>query len=163
MAGKRTQEIRRAMREFIQDQLEDDIYATVKSVDEATLTCEVEFDSTTRPGVLLRSTTDADTGFILVPTVGSKVLISTIAETRSYISMYSQVDKVISTIDSAVFSHTADGFKMENGSSGLKKTLEDLCIAIGALTVTTNMGPSGVPINKASFDQIKSDLSNYLE
>lgn len=151
------------MREFVAAGLEDDIYATVKSVDEDKLTCEVEFDSVTRPGVLLRSTTDADTGFVLIPSVGSKVLISTIADTRSYISMYSQVDKIIATIDNAVFSLSTNGFKFENGESSLKKTLEDLCTAIGALTVTTNMGPSGVPINKASFDQIKSDLSKYLE
>ena len=31
------------------------------------------------------------------------------------------------------------------------------------LTVPTALGPSGVPINLATFQQIKADLPNYLE
>lgn len=55
------------------------------------------------------------------------------------------------------------GFKMTRGSAGLKKTLSDLCAAIGALTVSTSVGPSSIPINKSQFDMIKQDLNEYLE
>ena len=56
-----------------------------------------------------------------------------------------------------------DGYKLDRGSSGLKKTLNDLIDAICQLTVPTGVGPSGVPINSARFQQIKQDLTNYLE
>lgn len=43
-----------------------------------------------------------------------------------------------------------------------KELLEGLIDAIGALTVPTGVGPSGVPINKAQFDAIKARLSTAL-
>lgn len=58
---------------------------------------------------------------------------------------------------------TPQGLTLTRGSSGLKKTLEDLLTAIKALTVTTGVGPSGTPINVADFIKIESDLPNYLE
>lgn len=55
------------------------------------------------------------------------------------------------------------GLTLTKGSSGLKKTLNDLLTAIQKLTVTTGVGPSGPPINIADFVKVQQDLSNYLE
>jgi hypothetical protein len=44
----------------------------------------------------------------------------------------------------------------------LKDILSDLIDAIGALTVPTGVGPSGLPINKTQFDAIKTRLDNIL-
>lgn len=58
---------------------------------------------------------------------------------------------------------TTGGLTLTKGSSGLKKTLDDLLTAIQKLTVTTGVGPSGPPINIADFVKVQQDLSNYLE
>lgn len=58
---------------------------------------------------------------------------------------------------------TTGGLTLTKGSSGLKKTLNDLLTAIQKLTVTTGVGPSGPPINIADFVKVQQDLSNYLE
>lgn len=58
---------------------------------------------------------------------------------------------------------TTGGLTLAKGSSGLKKTLDDLLTAIQKLTVTTGVGPSGPPVNIADFQKVQQDLSNYLE
>lgn len=65
--------------------------------------------------------------------------------------------------DKATVKITTKGLTLTKGSSGLKKTLEDLLTAIKALTVTTGVGPSGTPINIADFVKIEQDLPNYME
>lgn len=63
----------------------------------------------------------------------------------------------------ATIKTTTGGLTLTKGSSGLKKTLNDLLAAIQKLTVTTSLGPSGPPINMADFIKVQKDLSNYLE
>lgn len=58
---------------------------------------------------------------------------------------------------------TTGGLTLSKGSSGLKKTLNDLLTAIQSLTVTTGVGPSGPPINIQDFIKVQQELSNYLE
>lgn len=72
-------------------------------------------------------------------------------------------DKLQVTQGDSNLTITKNGFTVNKGGSGLKKTLDDLLTAIQKLTVTTNVGPSGVPINLSEFQQIQQDLSNYLE
>ncbi len=140
-------------------------YGIVKKVDEAKRTCDVEIGGIVREKVLLYLL-DADTkGWWFVPAVESVVLVSRVdaAGTRLRVSMFSQVDKVICTTGETEFSVGKDGYKLNRGASGLLKTLTDLCAALEQLTVSTAMGPSGVPINLAAFTKIKQDLNNFLE
>lgn len=65
--------------------------------------------------------------------------------------------------DQATIKASTAGLTLAKGSSGLKKTLNDLLTAIQKLTVTTGVGPSGPPINVADFVKVQQDLSNYLE
>ena len=65
--------------------------------------------------------------------------------------------------DRATIRITTGGLTLAKGSSGLKKTLDDLLTAIQKLTVTTGVGPSGPPVNIADFQKVQQDLSNYLE
>lgn len=57
---------------------------------------------------------------------------------------------------------TDKGISIEKGEFGLKKTLDRLLSAIQQLTVTTNVGPSGTPINSLVFQQIQRELDKYL-
>lgn len=65
--------------------------------------------------------------------------------------------------DQSTIKITTGGLTLTKGGSGLKKTLEQLLDGICALTVPTAVGPSGVPINLSTFQQIKADLPNYME
>ncbi|KAA6339872.1 hypothetical protein EZS27_012237 [termite gut metagenome] len=65
--------------------------------------------------------------------------------------------------DQATVKITTGGLTLKKGSSGLKKTLNDLLTAIQALTVPTGVGPSGPPINIADFAKVQQDLPNYME
>lgn len=58
---------------------------------------------------------------------------------------------------------TTAGLTLKKGGSGLRKTLDELLDGICQLTVPTGVGPSGIPINVATFQKIKADLPNYLE
>lgn len=65
--------------------------------------------------------------------------------------------------DQATIKMTTGGLTLKKGGSGLKKTLEKMLDGICQLTVPTGVGPSGIPINAATFQEIKADLPNYLE
>jgi len=58
---------------------------------------------------------------------------------------------------------TSGGLTLKKGGAGLKKTLESMLDAICQLTVPTGVGPSGVPINMAAFQKIKTEVSQYME
>ena len=64
---------------------------------------------------------------------------------------------------SSTITVTSGGLTLKKGGAGLKKTLESLLDAICQLTVPTGVGPSGVPINMAKFQQIKTEVSQYME
>lgn len=66
-------------------------------------------------------------------------------------------------IGSSTITVTSGGLTLKKGGAGLKKTLESMLDAICQLTVPTGVGPSGVPINMASFKQIKAEVSQYME
>ena len=79
------------------------------------------------------------------------------------VSVLIDTDSMVVNADQATIKAGSGGLTLTKGSSGLKKTLDDLLTAIQKLTVTTGTGPSGPPINMADFTKIQQDLSNYLE
>lgn len=179
--SKRHQKIREALCELIKSFISPPNYGVVKSVDEKKRICSVQISGILRENVLLYTVVDdALKGFCFVPKVGSKVVVTSINDTRSCVSMFSEIDKVLLTIDEKVemtmdketlhykndkteLKITNKGFTIKKDSSGLLKTLTDLCDALAKLTVTTAMGASGIPINVADFTKIKADLKKYLE
>lgn len=54
-------------------------------------------------------------------------------------------------------------FKIEAEGKNLKTELENVLKALEKLTVTTPMGPSGIPINVADFTNAKMNLNQILE
>lgn len=79
------------------------------------------------------------------------------------VMIHVDAEKVEVYTGEAVVKITTGGLTLKKGSSGLKKTLNDLLAALQKLTVPTGVGPSGVPVNIADFAKIQQDLSNYLE
>lgn len=168
MSAKGIDELRRKLAGRLNEVAAGSAYGTVKKVDEEARTCDVEVGGIIREKVLLYFLDDEEKwGWWYVPKVGSLVLVTRVdaAGTRLRISMFSEIDKVVCTIgeEKTVFTITENGFRLNNGESGLLKTLTDLCAALEKLTVTTAWGPSGTPINAAEFTRIKQDLKTYLE
>lgn len=79
------------------------------------------------------------------------------------LSVLIDTESITMKADQATIKASTAGLTLTKGSSGLKKTLNDLLTAIQKLTVTTGVGPSGPPINVADFVKVQQDLSNYLE
>lgn len=167
MSGSRDMnDVRRLFADRMKEAASGTQYGTVAEVDEQARTCSVTVGGITYDNVLLFAIEDGGLkGGVVIPKQGSGVILARIgASNRQYVAMFSEVDKVIITIgDKMEVALTADGFKVVRDGAGLKKTLTDLCDAIAQLTVTTGVGPSGVPINQTQFDKIKQELDKYLE
>ena len=83
--------------------------------------------------------------------------------TNSDVKVLHEADALTVTAGSTTVKASTGGVTITRGGSGLKKTLEQLLDGICALTVPTAVGPSGVPINLATFQKIKADIPNYME
>lgn len=83
--------------------------------------------------------------------------------TNDKVKALHEADKLTVTADNTTVKASTAGVTITRGGSGLRKTLEQMLDGICALTVPTAVGPSGVPINMATFQQIKADLPNYME
>lgn len=79
------------------------------------------------------------------------------------LSVTADAESITMKAGQATVKATTGGLTLSKGSSGLKKTLNDLLTAIQRLTVTTGVGPSGPPINIQDFITVQQELSNYLE
>lgn len=79
------------------------------------------------------------------------------------LSVTADAESITMKAGQATIKATTGGLTLSKGSSGLKKTLNDLLVAIQKLTVTTGVGPSGPPINIQDFIKVQQELNNYLE
>lgn len=167
---------------LIKDQDKTILSGTVSAVNESDRTCTVKVENVEYEDVRLYGIVKGDLkGFCFIPKIGSQVLAGRIGGSNElFVAMFTEVDKVLLTIgdkmqltvdaenyciqaENTIIRATPTGMTFVRGSSGLKKTLENLIDAITKLTVTTGVGPSGTPINAADFIKVKQDLSNYLE
>jgi hypothetical protein len=153
--------------------------AKVKSVDTDACTCDADAMGITWNDIRIRSQEQAGKGITVLPKAGSTILVARIGNSNElFVAAFSEVDQVQWQIDDASFKFTVAGaemvkkdkttfiqgdlFTIKTQNESLKKILSDLIDAIGALTVTTGVGPSGIPINKMQFDAIKNRLANLL-
>lgn len=195
---KGTEEIRRMFERRLLEAAETVFYGEISEVDEGARTCTVIMEGISYENVLLYAVENTELkGLVLIPKVGSTVLVERIANDRYFVAMFSEIEKALLTIGEktkaeiseenisiragdkttvmadaencllqvgeSVVKATEKGLTIIKGGAGLKKTLEELINAIMKLTVTTGVGPSGVPINITEFMKIKQDLNNYLE
>lgn len=120
--------IRQLFIEFVKDLLHPPQYAIVKSVDEAKRICSVMLGGITRENVLLYGVLDdSKKGFCFIPKIDSKVVITTISDTRSYVSLFSEIDKVLVTIgDKVEVLVDAEKLYYKNDKSELTVSAKDL-------------------------------------
>ena len=182
----------------LQEAAETVFYGEVSEVNEGSRTCTVVMEDIPYENVLLYAVENTELkGQVLIPRIGSTVLVERIANDRYFVVMFSEIDKVLLTIGEktkaeiseenisiqtgdkttvtvdaqncllqvgeSMVKATEKGLTFVKGGAGLKKTLEELIDAITKLTVTTGVGPSGVPVNVADFIKIKQVLNDFLE
>ena len=133
-----------------------DTYAcTVTAVDGATCTIERILDDKEIKNVRLNATIKTSDGLVIVPKIGSVVLVTNIDGDKYFVSQFSEIEKITLNV--------ADKVSIKNPSYSLADAFKELISAIGNLTVTTGVGPSGIPINAIEFEQIQQKLNNLLE
>ena len=195
---KENEGIRRMFERRLQEAAETVFYGEVSEVNEGSQTCTVVMEDIPYENVLLYAVENTELkGQVLIPRIGSTVLVERIANDRYFVVMFSEIDKVLLTIGEktkaeiseenisiqtgdkttvtvdaqncllqvgeSMVKATEKGLTFVKGGAGLKKTLEELIDAITKLTVTTGVGPSGVPVNVADFIKIKQGLNDFLE
>lgn len=151
------------------------------SQDEGAFTISVlpSNDSAAIEHVMLTTATENDKGVILIPKDGSNVIIGCVDGPGEWVLIRAgELKKAIVTIgdikyeidDSeinirnggVVFNIGAAVFKMNTASESLFQLLSDLLTGLTLLTVPTPSGPSGTPINSATFTALLSRLNNLL-
>jgi hypothetical protein len=75
----------------------------------------------------------------------------------------SEVERLELKISSTYFEIDQEGFLLKIQSENLASVLSSLIDAICSITVPTATGPSGVPINSATFTTIKNRLLKILK
>ena len=151
------------------------------SLDEGAYTISVlpSDDSAPIEHVMLTTVTENDNGVVLFPKDESNVIIGCVDGPGEWVLLRAgELKKVIVNIGnvryemddsqiniqngSSVFNVGTAVFKMNTGSESLFQLLNDLITGLTLLTVTTPSGPSGTPINIATFSALLSRLNNLL-
>ena len=144
-----TQEAKNAVNRRFKQVGNQSFFACIKEVDSTLRTCTVTVDEVIYEDVILYATIKKELkGFVFIPKIGSQVMVSRIGGSNElFVLMFSEIDNVLLTIDDKVellinaeklhykndkteLRITNKGFTIKKDSSGLLKTLTDLCDAI---------------------------------
>ncbi|MDR2652134.1 MAG: hypothetical protein LBC68_07450 [Prevotellaceae bacterium] len=156
-------DIRKYIRQIVGDNLQNTEVCKVVSVESTTCNVTTVASEIEYTGVRLKAHIEDDKGIIVKPKVGSYVLVTQIDEANCFVSFFSEIDAVTFKDTHGFEIIITDGkISVKNSNYGIKQAFDELINAIGKLTVTTGVGPSGIPINKAEFDTVKQNISKLL-
>jgi len=153
----------------------DDILpVTVKQVDQASRTVDVEFDGMPIGDVRLQSiTVPGQKGNVLFPSVGSMVLIERMGTGNEFfVTLFSELDEYIIEIDKTTVRANAKGVLIQRGEKNLKPVLNEfinntqkLIDEINKIVVAIGNGPNIAALTqiRASLEQNKNDLNIILQ
>lgn len=121
---------------------------TVKSVDG--LVCDVEPINGDAPILDVRLVADeTENKFILVPKVGSIVIVQFLTKEAAYVSMVSQISQVLWKIGESYLSCTEDGFVMKKGDDDMKEVLNLIIEAVEFIIVMQGRNPDRLKLANA--------------
>lgn len=179
-------ELQKALHEFVWSRQTVTVFpAKVKSVNESDLTCDVEgTDDLELYDVRLRATLDGnDDGFVLIPALGSWVLVANIGNSQGDYALLATSettqaafkigqstwlidgDTITAQRGLTAVKVESDGVRIERNSVSLKTAIDALIDQIKLITVTCAApgAPSTPPLNFAAFDAIKIQIDNILK
>ena len=150
------------------------IEGNIISVDENNFTCVVGISTSNMDGsatvtnynnVPLKVLIGSQASLIEIPTVGTDCTMCFRDNNiqRPQLIQVNQCDKVIVTIGKSIFYVDETGFKLNNDTKGLKKTLQDLINELINFLVVTPSGQGTTdPTTVANLNTYLSDLDDYL-
>lgn len=143
--------------------------AEVLAVDASLRSCDVAplNESAEVYGVRLQAVEDSVEGLVLIPAVGSFVIVSWLSDHDTYVSLTGTVESVIGKVDKQELSWTKNGLKLNSGQADLATEvsmlldgLSKLCDVLNQFQVATSVGPSVsvMPHIVTQVTQIKTDF-----
>lgn len=120
-------------------------------------------------------------GLLMIPADDSFVIVAMLSNVDALVVLYSKIKKLqysdegdfqceiegdkVSVKNTSGMECVIDGEKVNirNNSYSLAEAFKDMLSAIGKLTVTTAVGPSGTPINIPEFNTIQQKLNQLLK
>jgi hypothetical protein len=145
------------------------IEGNIISIDESKFTCVVGIKTgdtvTNYNNVPLKVLIGSQASLIEIPTVGTDCTMCFRDNNiqRPQLMQVNQCDKVIVTIGKSIFYVDETGFKLNNDTKGLKKTLQDLINELINFLVVTPAGQGTTdPTTVANLNTYLSDLDDYL-
>lgn len=118
MNSKQMDMIRQKFHSQLKTAAETSLYATIKEVDEAKRTCKAEIGNILYEDILLYSIENPDLkGFVFVPAIDSVVLVSRVGNDRMFVTSFSEIDKVIFTLNDLELIVDADNIDLKKGDN----------------------------------------------
>lgn len=132
-------EISEAIRTIVGDMRTFGIPCKVTAVNG--MTCDVEPVNGDAPINRVRLVADEKNDrFVMIPKVGSVVMVHQVADAAGYVSMVSEVDKVTYKRGDTVF-EVDERFALEKGADSLKDILKKIIEAMQVIVVIQGKGP----------------------
>lgn len=139
--------------------------AKVKSV--SGQTCNILIGELELSDVRLRAViNDKSDQVLITPKADSQVLVADLSAGQYRdlaVVTYSEIDKIEIKVDNMELMVSGGKISIKNASQNLYSLLGELIDAMSALTVSTEMGTSGTPVNAAQFSAVKTKLGQLME
>lgn len=153
---------------------DDEVYSVVgkvTEVDEAARVCTVEplNGDAALLDIRLQAAQEQSDGVVLIPKVGSWVVVTFTSKESGYVAERSQVDKVLWVIEGQTLEYTKAGLSLKSDQAGfaeqvekLLDTLDGLIQTLNQFQLSTNMGPTiaVMPHIIQQLTQHKTDLKD---
>lgn len=158
-------EIRTAIQKLAKIDLFESILGTIEDVDMDKKTCTVQpLDD--QPQILevrLSAVESPDKGLILIPSIGSFVIVGQTANDQPHVLMFSEIDSLSTLFENVEYKLDENGMKLTVGNNDFKEGISDLLTALEQLTVNTPNGVSSIPVNKAAITAAKNKILGTLQ
>ena len=139
------------------------VLAKVKSVDNNKFTCVLDDEGIDYFNVRLRPVLDGKQSITLFPKVGSWALAIRVEDSEDWMLIAAGENDKVRFVTGNLTFEMDDYFLLKKQNETLKKLMDDLLDAIKLITVPTNTGPSGVPLNAEVFTEIKTRVDNFFK
>jgi hypothetical protein len=136
---------------------------TVTYVDEANAYCTLQCaDGLILDEVQLKTLKNSNNCLLIVPALNSWAHVLDIGAPNYLLLSCEQMEKCLVQTSQSLLLLDADGVKLQHGNESLGSILNELLNQMMALTVPTNAGPSGVPLNMQNLTTIQQRLNNLF-
>ncbi len=155
--------------------------ATVLDVDKSERTCTVEPANGDAEiyDVRLQAVISGANGYVLLPKIGSDVIVTFLGKETAHVTMVSEIDSLSLIIDKQELLYDAKGLSIKSSSSDLKTELNNIVSTMSSLIdilvkfqLTTNVGATIAVMpniivelqqQKANLGQYKQKINTFLQ